>query len=486
MSYKPPEIAEEAKKIAKKFFQHASTVAETRNYDYAIELYLQGIAKDPQNVEQGHRMLMDVALRRKFSGGKAPGLMERMKRSTSNKKDPFQAFLNSEYLLAKDPLEPSYAEALVKNLDLAELPEALGWALGTYLGILAEQVKQGKKVSGAALLSIEAFYEKLGDYYDQNDKPDLAIQYYQAGVNALNLGIQAGIGSDYDLAGKQRDLAGKLTILKGKYERGEDFRASIKDAEGQKELQDQQSAVKSEQTLEQMIGKARQALKENPDVTGKINGLVDLLLQRGTEEDESEALGILRTAYDRTKQYGYKLRADDISIRQMARKVKQVKDRLGSGEDAGIKAELEQAQKELEEFEIAVFAERVREYPTDLKMKFEYGRRLQKAKRYDEAIPVFQEACADPRHAIRAKYNIGTCFYQKGWYQQAIDMLSEVVSKYELAGDNLSKEMHYVLGRAYESAGKKDEAMKVFSKLIQWDFNYRDVRHHIDKLQKEM
>jgi len=485
VSYKPPAISEEAQKMAKKFFQHASTVAETRNYDYAIELYLQGLAKDPENVEMGHNLLREVAFKRKLTGGKPAGMLEKFKRSTSNKKDPLQAALNAEYFLSKDPLDVTSAEALVKNFDQAEFPKALGWALGVYFGILVDHTKQGKKINPVAFLSIQSFYEKLGDYFDKQDQPDTATRLYQSGVNVLDFAIQMNLTKDLDFMSKQRDLAGKLTILRGKYERGEDFRASIKDADAQKQLQDQDSVVKSDELLEQMIQKARAAFEENPNVTGKINSLVDLLLQRGRPEDEEEALSVLRSTHERTKQYVHKLRADDIVIRQKTRQVKQAKDALGNSDDPEGKAKLEQAQKDLEQIELNIFEERVREYPTDLKMKYEYARRLHKAKRYEDAIPLFQEVTADPRYSVRAKYYIGTCFFQKGWIQQAIDVLTETVSKYESAGDSLSKEMHYVLGRAYESGGQKEQALKVYNKLIQWDYNYRDVRHHIDKLQKE-
>jgi hypothetical protein len=33
--------------------------------------------------------------------------------------------------------------------------------------------------------------------------------------------------------------------------------------------------------------------------------------------------------------------------------------------------------------------------------------------------------------------------------------------------------------------GQNEPALKIFNKLVQWDFNFRDVRVHIDKLQKE-
>ncbi len=479
MSYNPPTISEQAKKIAEKFFEHGSTVADTHNYDYAIELYIQGLAKNPEAVETGHKPLREISIKRKVAGGKKPGLIETIKRNTSNK-DPIKAMLNAEYLLAKDPLNVAYIEALTKNADKAELPETLRWALEVFLE-LARQ-----KPNANRLLAIKNYSEKLGDYYEKIDKPDIAIECYQRGLDALEVGIQAGFGEKYDFVSIQRNLAGKLTILRGKYERAEDFRASVKDADAQKELQDKAKIVKGEELLGEMIEKARAELERNPDVTGKINALIDLLLQRGRPEDEQEAIEILENAYNRSKQYNYKMRADDVRIRQLSREVRKLKEALEKNpEDEQLKAQFKQASKKLEEFELDVFAERVKQYPTDNKLKFEYGKRLFKAKKFDEAIPMFQEASSDPRFAVRAKYYIGACFYQKGWYQQAIDILQEAIASYETTGDSVSKEMHYILGRALEDSGQTEQALKIYSKLIQWDYNYRDVKARIDALQQK-
>lgn len=481
MTYKPPEIPEEARKIAKKFFQHAATVADTRNYDYAIELFLQGLAKDPLNIEEGHKALREVSIKRKLTGGKKVGFLESLKKSTSNKKDPLQAALNAEYMLAKDPFNVVYVDPMVKNFDMAELPDALAWALSVFLDL----IRQEKKLDAKRFLAVYVYYDKLGDYFDSLKKPDLAINCYQTGLSALETGINADIGQDLDFIGKQRDLAGKLTILRGKYNSGGDFRESIKNADEQKDIRDKKRAVKSEDMLEDLIGKAKAELEQNPDVAGKINHLVDLYLQRSKPTDEDESVSLLQSAFERTGQYAHKLRADDIRIRQITRKLKEIKDRYDAAPTPELKAQFEQVQKDLEDMEINVFKERVHEYPTDLKMKFEYARRLHKVKKYDEAIPVFQEAMADPRNTLRAKYYIGTCFFQKGWNQQATDILNEAIAAHQVPGDTLSKDMHYILGRSYEAAGQKDQALKTFNKVVQWDFNYRDVRVRIDKLQKE-
>jgi len=156
VSYNPPTISEQAQKMAEKFFEHASTVADTHNYDYAIELYIQGLSKNPEAVETGHKPLREISIRRKVAGGKKPGFIETIKRSTG-KKDPIEAMLNAEYLLAKDPLNVSYIEALVKNADQAELPETLRWALGVFLELARQKTNPNQ------LLSIKDYSEKLGD-----------------------------------------------------------------------------------------------------------------------------------------------------------------------------------------------------------------------------------------------------------------------------------------------------------------------------------
>ena len=47
------------------FFERAEQVAETGNWDFAIEMYLQGILREPGNIERGHHPLRNVSLVRK-------------------------------------------------------------------------------------------------------------------------------------------------------------------------------------------------------------------------------------------------------------------------------------------------------------------------------------------------------------------------------------------------------------------------------------
>jgi hypothetical protein len=52
-----------------------------------------------------------------------------------------------------------------------------------------------------------------------------------------------------------------------------------------------------------------------------------------------------------------------------------------------------------------------------------------------------------------------------------------------LIGDDLGKSLHYWLGRACEAAGKAEDASRAFGQVIQWDYNYRDVRQRLEALE---
>ena len=97
-------MSEEESRITGKgqaFFDQGDQVAETGNWDYAIEMYTEGLRRDPCNMERGHIKLREVGLKRKMTGGKGPGMMEQLKRSGGKGID--EKLANASYLLGKDP-----------------------------------------------------------------------------------------------------------------------------------------------------------------------------------------------------------------------------------------------------------------------------------------------------------------------------------------------------------------------------------------------
>src|SRR5436853_132323 len=95
------DIPEDQRNKAQIFFARGKTVADTGQYDYSIEMFLQGLTIDPEAVE-AHGTLRDISLKRKASGGKKLGMFENMKLLRSGKDEKVN-MLNAEKALAYDP-----------------------------------------------------------------------------------------------------------------------------------------------------------------------------------------------------------------------------------------------------------------------------------------------------------------------------------------------------------------------------------------------
>ncbi len=170
----------------------------------------------------------------------------------------------------------------------------------------------------------------------------------------------------------------------------------------------------------------------------------------------------------------------------MRRKIREAKKTLHEhSDDQKGKEAVRELTEQLNQTELEHYQQCEQNYPTDLQVKYQYAVRLVRNERFDEAIPLLQEAQRDPRHKILAKSKIGLCFYEKGWYQDAIDIYLQAIEAYEIKDDAIAKELRYNLGRAYEDLGRADEALEIFRKIAQLDFGYKDVRSRIGALRQK-
>jgi tetratricopeptide (TPR) repeat protein len=109
--------------------------------------------------------------------------------------------------------------------------------------------------------------------------------------------------------------------------------------------------------------------------------------------------------------------------------------------------------------------------------------RLFYLKRFDDAIPAFQQARADPKLKNDAQILLGRSFLEVGFVDEAIETLHGVIVDYEIKGDDRSKEMYYWEGRAQEEKGDVGQALKRYSQVFQWESTYRDVQTRIRALR---
>lgn len=450
---------------ARAFFEKAKAAAETKNYDYAIEMYLEGLRRAPEALEEGHLPLCELALQRRGKGGKKPSMVERVKRMRG--KNPLEQMLNAEYLFAKDPEHLPYAEAMLKAAVEGGYNKTAHWIAN----LIFQTNNAIERPSLQTYLLLKSSYAALGQY----DKALAACQ------RACRMKPESK-----ELADEFKNLSAELTMSKGKYDVDGDFRQSIRDRDTQAKLYAQDRIVKTEDYRTVAVEDARKAYAREPDQPRRIFALAETLADLETDPAENEAIQLLEDAYKARDDFNFRERAGLLRIRQVKRKLREArKQHEAQPENAGVRARMEEMAAALNAAEVEHYRLCVEHYPTDLAMKYEYAVRLMRGKRYNEAIPLFQDAQKDPRHKISAMDKIGYCFFMKGWYADAVDVFLRAIESYEINDDAIAKDLRYNLARAYEEQGEKEKALDVYRRIAQSDFGYKDVSERVDRLRAE-
>ncbi|MHC4750795.1 MAG: tetratricopeptide repeat protein [Planctomycetota bacterium] len=460
-----PEEDNRALVKAASFFEKAAKVAKTNNFDYAIEMYLEGLRYAPDALKEGHLPLCELALQRQGKGGKKPSMMERVKHLRG--KTPLEQMLNAEYLFARDPEHLPYAEAMLKAAVAGDYNNTANWIAN----LIFQTNNTAKNPSAHTYILLKDSYKSLGQF----DKAIAACQ------RAARLRPEDG-----ELADEFKNLSAELAMVRGKYDSEGDFRESIKDRENQEKLHAQAGVVKTEDYRHKAVEDARRKIAQNPDQPANIFDLAEALSDLETDQAENDAIALLENTYKTKSDFSFKRRAGLLRIKQLRRKIRQSKDALEvNPNNVQAKTALEELSAQLNNIELEHYQLCTKNYPTDLGAKFEYAVRLGRNKQYNEAIPLFQEAQKDPRRKIAAMSQIGFCFFMKGWLSDAIDVFTKAIDSYEIKDDAVGKELRYNLARAYEQQGDIQKALEIYRKIAQSDFAYKDVSQRVDKLRSE-
>lgn len=456
------DIPEADRKKAEAFFKQGRTVAAAGQYEYAIEMYLSGLKIDPEAVAE-HQNLREISLKRKASGGKDLGMMAKMKYRYG--KDDRENLVTAERFLAYDPGNTSRMLELLQHALSAGAYETVLW-IGPIL--LRANSDSGKPDINK--------YLALKDAYKRLRRWQLATE---AAQKALQMRPE-----DMNLQQEVKNLGAMQTMAEGGYEKGGNFRDSIKDLEGQQRLMTEDTDIRTLDVLTKQILAAREELKKDPNEPGKITKLVDVLVKTEDMEYENEAIQVLDEAYKRTNAFRFRLRVGQIKMAQMKRTQRWLLDQYrknpndAEAKKAYIDFVREKTEEELKEYTLAA-----ENYPTDITLKYEMATRLFDLERYGEAIPLLQHAVQDPKIRIEATVALGRAFLQAEFVDEAVDTLKGLTETYQLTGDARAKEIWYWYGRTLESRDDKPDAIKAYSKVAMWDFNYRDVQQRLKRLR---
>jgi tetratricopeptide (TPR) repeat protein len=455
------QIPEEDQKKANAFFERGKTVAGTGNYDYAIEMYLQGLNVDPEAVP-AHQALRDISMKRKASGGKGMGMKDKW---GLKKGDDKQNMLNAEKLLAYDPGETSYMVTLMEAAQKGGFFDTVMW-----IGAIALQANSSlPKPDFSNYIKIKNAYLNIRRYDKANDAMKYAV---------------AMKPDDGDLAREARDIAATNAMKEGGYDKGGSFRDSVRDMDKQKELMTQDTDVRSLDVLGRQILVAEEEWKAAPNDPAKLTKLVELLRKTENPEHENRAIELLESAYEQTKQFRYREAAGNIMMTQLTRMERTLRADLAtdSKNESKIKA-WQDFRRDKFERELHIYQEQMEAYPTDMSKRYHVGARLFELGRYDEAIPIFQQSRADPKFKVQSSIALGRAFLEADFVDEAADTFKDLIEGYEIKNDAKYTEMLYWYGRALEKKNDVDGALKAYSAVAQANFNYMDVQARIKRLR---
>lgn len=452
---------------ARKFFDYAETVADTKNFDYSIECYINGLRHDPDNLTR-HEALHEVGKRRKVTGGK-PAKTKAVGPESVDK------MLTAEKLWAFDPLNIKH---MVKMMDYAveadqeEGEEANLAEIALWVGTLAIDY------NAASAKPDRGAYLKLIDLFE-------AIQSYDMAIAAVKRALH--MKEDDTLRGRLKDLEAQNYTKSTSTEEGKDFRQNIKNADEQAMIQAELDTTGSQ--TDKLIAARQAEYDEDPDDLDKMAKLVEALLRPEDNEKDKQAITLLMRAHEQSGQYRYKSRAGDVKIKQFNRILRQLAEQAKQGDESA-KAKYQEGLKRRLVFELGEYTERVQNYPTDLKLKFELGKRQFQAGQFDDAIGNFQQSKAEPKSRAYSHLFLGKAFVHKGWLDEAADTLGQGIAQHSLPDDNLGKELRYDKMKVHIELFKKTsdaeqvkQAQALASELLQADINYKDIRAKMDEIK---
>ncbi len=460
----------EVRKMAEGCFNSADEAARRNNYDYAITLYLEGLRYNLDDVERGHKPLYETALRRRATGraggwsAKTASFKSNMLQMAGKKKD---SFLSMEESMTGTP--ESYVE--LQGLALAAFNLGLKAAPVFFAEQMLETARKASKLSENLFVQAAKIYEGRGYYRE-------AMVCLQEAEKLDKLNTQRHMK-------RIRDLAARVTMDKTKIAEAESFRDQLLNAEQAKE-----SAGQKVRTVEdELIERAEKLVVELKQKPNDLN----LMIQIGDTYARASADELAMKYYRQGRaasggaDYRIKVKMDDLVIREYRTKLRALDEKLlAAPGEAALTAERHELVKKRDQFELEAYTERSREYPTDMSMRYELGRRLYRVNQIEAAIGAFQMSLRDPKHKIVSLNMLGKCFFNRKMNQEAAAQFRAAIEAHEYQGDDMWKELRYNLGLTYEAMKQHEKAINCYSEIVMMDFQYRDAAKRLQEIRAKL
>jgi tetratricopeptide (TPR) repeat protein len=444
-------------------FTKGNDAMQRENFDYAIDLYNQVLAKEPA-VYECRKALRNAQMRKAGNGG---GFLKKMwgdaksqplvvKGQVALRSSPAEALQIAEHILNNEPNNSGAHRLVVEAAEALDLPRTAVMSLD----ILVRNSPKDKDVA-------VKFANKLVDTGEATRAEKILVDLCRL------------YPADGELNSALKDLSARKTLSQGGYEKagegGGSYRDMLKNKEEAVSLEQQNRQVKTEDTAERLIKEYEARLQNEPNNLKLLRDLGELYTSK--------------KQFDKALEYYARIKASDVgggdsaldrniadtTIKKFDHQISQLDP---NAVDYAEKSAALQAEKRT--YQLAECQKRAERFPTDLQIRFEYGQLLFQAGKISEAIQEFQKAKNNPNRKVQVGSYLGQCFSRRGMNDLAARTLQEAIKEKQVF-DEEKKELVYVLGTVLEKMGKAEEAIEQFKLIYEIDIGYKDVAARVDK-----
>lgn len=432
----------------------AQQAVAAKNYKYAVSILKTLIKRAPGFLE-GRKVLRACEIKSTPDAGRRSSLFGGM-RITTSRKDPATVIVSVEDELEKDPYSVTANEALFNAANDLGLPTLAAFAM--------ETICQGQP-------NPKKHLHLLANHYIKNEMFAEAADAYQRILKIDRTDAIAQRG--------EKDCSARATMKKGNWEGSGDFRTKMKNATATTDLE---SADKMGLTRAEMEQRLAQLSEQYAVDNTNLQVVKDIASIYEQMEDYANSYSFYAYAFQLSG-------GADVSINDKASEMhekalqaelayyEQVLAADPSNEEA--RAAYDARKQEVAMAVVEDAKARVEANPTDAQLQFKYGQALFDAGMQSEAIPALQRARTNPNLRIKAMLMLGKCYAAKNMTDMAIRQLEDA-DKELVAMDDTKKEILYMIGTLYETAGNKEKSLENFKAIYEVDYGYKDVAHRVE------
>jgi tetratricopeptide (TPR) repeat protein len=453
---------ETVNRTARDQYERALAALERNNLDYAIEMFSQCLAQEP-NFTKAREYLRAAQTKRAGSGGglkqmftaaKLTPLLTKTRMAIG--KSPLEAITLAEQALSVDPKNSQALLMLAEAAEAAQFPETTVQTLEHYAKLNPKDTKS---------------QHWLARTYTALERYDMALEVYER-LLRLN-------PSDFDAQKGVKDVTAHGAMQTGRWDQDGDFRKSLANKDEAVALEQRSRVVRAEDMIENLIQENLTKLAQDPENPVLKRELGKLYAQKG---DYATALQYLESLFQAEAGADSALEREiaDIKAKKLTTLIAEKRKALATTPANAAQLEEEIATLERQHGELLLKdAEAiVAKYPNDLLYRYDLGVLYMKTGNTPGAIEQFQRAVGQPQRRVASLNYLGQCFLQMGLHDLAIDQFLKAIEELPTM-DGMKKEVTYNLGAAYDALGNIPKANEEYKKIAAVDFMYRDVRTKI-------